>query len=331
MTRLVRLRNRILYCWRRNRLAADLESELAFHLECKQDENRRAGLQESDLLSLSRRQMGNVTLAREQCRDSWSFMRLEVFWQDVRYASRAFRRTPVFTAIAVLSLGLGLGGNAAMFSLVNALLIRPLPYPQPDRLVRITGTYPRAAIPFFQSHSRTMDVAYVSTRLPFNLSGQGPAIRVRASVASPNFLAVLGTGVAFGRGFKSGEEAPARDAVVIVSDALWKARFGGDPSIVGRMIALDGRNREVIGVMPAGFSYPSADIDLWVPARLDPRIPLEFWGPDFMPLIARLRAGASLAAAQGGNTRNCESVPGDVSVPDGARLECHVDARAAPG
>jgi putative ABC transport system permease protein len=298
MTRLIRLRNRILFFWRRDRLAEDLDRELAFHLELKQNENRRAGLGERDVLGLSRRQMGNITLAREQCRDSWSFMGLEGFWQDLRYASRAFRRTPVFTGIAVLSLALGLGGNAAMFSLVNALLIRPLPYHQPDRLVRITGTYPRAAIPFFQSHSRTMDVAYVSTGLPFNLSAHGLAIRVRGSVASPNFLSVLGAGAALGNGFQGGEESPGRDAVVILSNALWKERFGGNASIVGRMITLDGRNREVIGVMPAGFSYPSADVELWIPARLDPRNPLEFWGPDFMPLIARLREGASLAAAQ---------------------------------
>ena len=298
MTRLVRLMNRILFFWRRDRLAEDLASELAFHFELKQDENRRAGLGERDALELSRRQMGNITLVREQCRDSWSFMRLEILWQDLRFASRAFRRTPVFTGIAVLSLALGLGGNAAMFSLVNALLIRALPYRQPDRLVRITGTYPRAAIPFFQSHSLTMDVAYASTGLPFNLSGHGPAMRVRGSVVSPNFLTVLGAGVGFGRDFHSGEESPGRDGVVILSHALWKERFGGDPHIAGRTIGLDGRNREVIGVMPAGFSYPSAEVELWIPARLDPRIPLEFWGPDFMPLIGRLREGASLAAAQ---------------------------------
>src|SRR5262245_2444901 len=225
-------------------------------------------------------------------------MGLKGFWQDLRYAARTFRRTPVFTGIAVLSLALGFGGNAAMFSLVNTLLIRPLPYRQPDRLVRITGTYPRAAIPFFQSHSRTMEVAYVSTSLPFNLSGQGPAIRVRGSVASPNFLTVLGAGVAFGKGFQAGEESPGRDAVVILSHALWQKRFGGDAAIVGRTITLDGRDREVIGVMPVGFSYPSADVDLWIPARLDPSIPLEFWGPDFMPLIGRLREGANLVQAQ---------------------------------
>jgi predicted permease len=295
---LARLWNRIRFFWRRDRLLEDLDRELAFHLEMKQAEMRQSGHGEQDALHLSWRDMGNVTLAREQCRDSWSFMRLEVFWQDLRYAARAFRRTPVFTGIAILSLALGLGGNAAMFSLVNALLVRPLPYHQPDRLVRITGTYPRAAIPFFQSHSRTMDVAYASTALPFNLSGQGPSIRVRGSAVSPNFLTVLAAPVAFGRDFQSGEESPGRDGVVILSNALWKARYGGDPQIAGRTITLDGRNREVIGVMPPEFSYPSADVDLWIPARLDARIPLEFWGPDFMPLIGRLRVGASLAAAQ---------------------------------
>ena len=298
MTPLVRLKNRILFFWRRDRLAEDLESELAFHLELKQDENRRAGLGERDVLHLSRRQMGNITPAREQCRNSWSFMGLELLWQDLRYASRAFTRTPVFTAIAVLSLALGLGGNAAMFSLINALLIRPLPYHQPQRLVRITGMYPRAAVPYFQSHSRMMDVTYVSTSLPINLSGQGPAIRLRSSVVSANFLTVLGAAVALGRGFQRAEELPGRDGVVILGNALWKARFGSDPRIVGQVITLDGRNREVIGVMATGFNYPSADVELWIPARLDPRIPLEYWGPDFMPLIARLRDGASLAAAQ---------------------------------
>ena len=299
MTRLVRFWNRILFFWQRNRLAADLDSELAFHLELKENENRRAGLGEKNVLELSRRQMGNVTLAREQCRDSWSFMVMERFWQDLRYASRTFRRTPVFTGIAVVSLALGLGGNAAMFSLVNALLIRPLPYQHPERLMRITGTYPRAAISYFQSHSRSMDVAYVSASLPFNLSGQGPAIRLRGSAASPNFLKVLGASPAFGRSFRTGEDSPGQDEVAILSNQLWKTRFGAAADILGRVIAVDGRNREVIGVMPEEFSYPSSDIEIWIPARLDPRIPLEFWGPDFMPLIARLRDGATLAQAQG--------------------------------
>src|SRR5580698_6937507 len=117
-------------------------------------------------------------------------MRLERFRQDLRYAFRMYARTPVFTAISVLSLALGIGGNAAMFSLVNTLLVRPLQYSQPERLVRITGIYPRAAVRFFQERSRAMDVAAVSTGSEFNLTGQGLAVRVTGSSASPNFLPV---------------------------------------------------------------------------------------------------------------------------------------------
>ena len=209
-----------------------------------------------------------------------------------------YGRTPVFTGISVLSLALGIGGNAAMFSLVNALLVRPLPYNQPDRLVRVTGIYPRAAVPFFQVQSRTMDIAAVSTGSEFNLTGQGPAATVTGSMASPNFLSVLGASVARGRSFHSGEESPGRDNVVIVSDALWKDRFGRDPSALGRVVRLNGIDREIVGVMPPGFTYPSARTQLWVPLRLDPSNFLEYWGSEFVPLIARLRHAATLPSAQ---------------------------------
>src|ERR1700689_1052894 len=144
-------------------------------------------------------------------------MKFERFIQDLRYAFRMYGRTPVFTAISVLSLALGIGGNAAMFSLVNTLLVRPLPYSQPERLVRITGIYPRAAVPFFQERSRAMDVAAVSTGSEYNLTGQGTATRVTGGSATGNFLAVLGTAVARGRSFEAQEESPGRDGLVIVS------------------------------------------------------------------------------------------------------------------
>jgi len=210
-----------------------------------------------------------------------------------------YGRTPVFTAISVLSLALGIGGNAAMFSLVNTLLVRPLQYSQPERLVRITGIYPRAAVRFFQERSRAMDVAAVSTGSEFNLMGQGLAVRVTGSSASPNFLPVLGTAVARGRGFNPGEESPGRDGVVIVSNSFWKERLTSDPSAVGRAIRLNGVDREIVGIMPAGFSYPSAKVELWVPMRLDPSNFQEYWGTEFMPLIARLRQGAAIGEAQG--------------------------------
>jgi predicted permease len=218
--------------------------------------------------------------------------------QDLRYAFRMYGRTPVFTAISVLSLALGIGGNAAMFSLVNTLLVRPLPYSQPVRLVRITGIYPRAAVAFFEDRSRAMDVAAVSTGSEFNLTGQDLAARVTGNSASPNFLSVLGAAVARGRSFAAGEEHPGRDGVVIVSDSFWKERLGGDPAAVGRVIRLNGVDREIIGVMPAGFSYPSSKVQLWIPMRLDPSNFLEYWGAEFMPLIGRLRTGASMGQAQ---------------------------------
>jgi len=226
-------------------------------------------------------------------------MRLERFIQDLRYAFRMYTRTPAFTAISVLSLALGIGGNAAMFSLVNTLLVRPLPYRQPDRVVRVTGIYPRAALPFFRERSHSLDVAAVSTGSEFNLAGQGAATRVTGSSASPNFLAVLGTAVATGRNFNPGEESPGRDGVVILSYSFWKDRLGSDPAAVGRVIRLNGVDREIVGIMPAGFSYPSTKVQLWIPMRLDPSNFLEYWGTEFMPLIARLRPGAGIGEAQG--------------------------------
>jgi predicted permease len=173
-----------------------------------------------------------------------------------------------------------------------------LPYREPDRLVRITGIYPRAAVPVFQQKTRTMDVAAISGGSEWNLSGKGEAVRVVASAASTNMFTVLGASVARGRSFEPEENIPGRDRVAIISDSLWKAEFGGDPEIVGRVVGLDGVNREVVGVMPPGFSFPSSRVQVWVPMRLDPSNFLEYWAGEFVPLVARLRPGASLLQCQ---------------------------------
>jgi putative ABC transport system permease protein len=274
---------RIVFFSRRERLERELAEEIEFHRALKQDD----------------REMGNIALAKEESRDMWSFLSIERFWQDLRYAARMLRRSPGFTALAGLSLALGIGGNAAMFSLVNALLIRPLPYSQPERLLRITSVYPKAGLALFQQESRTMEVASVSADAEFNLTGEGEAARLAGSVASANLFSVLGAPVERGRAFEPGEDRPGRDGLVILSHSLWKTKFGGDPQVVGRMIALNGVNRLVVGVMPAGFSFPSPQVQLWVPARLDPSNVEDYLGGDYVPLIARLRAGATVAQAQG--------------------------------
>ena len=285
---LLRVWRHLVFRWRRTELDHELAEELEFHHALKQ---QAVG-------ELSHIQMGNMTIAAEECRDMWSFLRLERLLHDIRYAARMFRRTPGFTAIAVLSLAVGIGGNAAMFTLVNTLLVRPLPYRQPDRLVRITGIFPRAAVPFLQQQTRTMDVAAVSPGSEYNLTGQGEAIRIVGSAASANAFSVLGDSPARGRTFEPGEDSPGRDSLVILSNSLWRTKFAGDPAVIGRVIALNGVHRQIVGIMPPAFSYPSAQVQAWVPLRLDASNFLEYWAGGFVPLVARLRARANLAQSQ---------------------------------
>src|SRR5262249_37437304 len=154
-------------------------------------------------------------------------------------------------------LAVGIGANSAMFSLLSAVLLRPLPYPEADHLVRLTQFYPKGAIAALQERSRTMDVAGASTDQEFNLAGPGAALRVVGSTVSANLFSVLGRGAALGRAFEAGDDQPGRDAVVLLSHGVWQSRFGADPAVVGRTIAVEGVDRRVIGVMPAGFHFPS--------------------------------------------------------------------------
>ena len=218
---------------------------------------------------------------------------------DLRFALRQLRKNPGFTAVAVLTLALGIGGNAAMFSLVNNALIRPLPYARSDQLVRVTKFYPKGAIVALQEQSRTMEVAAFTTDSEFNLTGQREAARLIGSQVSANLFTLLGTPARIGRTFAAGEDRPGRDRVVILSHALWQNKFAGDPDIIGRPITIDGLAREVIGVMPPEFSFLSTKVQLWMPVRFDPSNRGEFWEHGWMPLVARLRPGVTEAQARG--------------------------------
>lgn len=288
---------RLLLRLRRDQLDRDLTEELEFHRRLKEQDYRDAGLSDEAAAYRSLRQMGNLTLVREESRNMWSFLTVERLWQDLVYALRMFWKNPGFTAVAVISLALGIGGNAAVFSLVNALLIQPLPYQQPERLVRITQVYPKAGFVTFQQQSRTMDVASVTPGPEFNLTGQGEAIRLFGSTISVNLFSLLGVSMERGRSFERGEDQPGKDDVVILSHALWASKFGSDPQILDRVILLNGMGRRVVGIMPKGFDYPSARVQLWVPSRIDPSIMPDYWGV-FTPLVGRLREGATIAQAQ---------------------------------
>jgi predicted permease len=221
-----------------------------------------------------------------------------ILLQDLRYGLRMLVKNPSFTVVAVVTLALGIGGNAAMFSILNALLLRPLPYAEPHRLVRVTGYYPKGALVALQQETRTMDVAGFTTESEFNLTGQGEAVRLVGSAVSANLLSVLGVGTELGRTFSASEDQPGRDRLVVLSYALWKGKFGGDPNILGRVITLEGVDRQVVGVMPPDFGFPSPRVQFWMPLHLDPGNTFDFWNTGFMPVVGRLRPGASLAQAR---------------------------------
>ncbi len=221
----------------------------------------------------------------------------EEFFRDLRYSIAMFRRTPLFTAIAIASLALGIGANAAMFSLIDSLLLQPLPYGNPERLVRLAGTYPRAAVSYFQTRSHVMDVAAASSPKQVNLRVAGVATRVLASGVSANFLAVMGVSPERGSAFQTGDDSPSRDRVALISDSLWQERFGRDPNIVGHVLSVDGKDRQIVGILPAGFAYPSNAVQVWMPLLLDPANFLQFWGDEFVPFIGRMHAGVTLRQA----------------------------------
>jgi putative ABC transport system permease protein len=277
----------------------ELEREIRSDLELEAEEQREAGVSADEAHYRALRAMGNTARVREDVRRTWRGAWAEQFWQDFRYGLRGLRRNKGFTVIAALSLALGIGGNAAIFSLVNAVLFQRLPYKDPDHLVQVTGYYPKGAIAAMQEQSRTMDIAAYSTDTEFNLTGHGEAVRLVGSAVTANLFSVLGVEVEVGRTLTKDESQPGRDRVVVVSDGLWRRKFAADPAVVGRMVSIDGVQREVVGVMPPGFEFPSANTQLWVPQRMDPSNPFDYWNTGFVPLIARLRDGATLTQARG--------------------------------
>ncbi len=217
--------------------------------------------------------------------------------QDLRYALRQLYKSPGFTAVAAITLALGIGANTAIFSLVNGILLDSLPYPRPAELVSVTGSYPKGAFVAMREQVHTMDVAAYAEGHEFNLTGFGEPVRLTGTAVSAELLSVLGARPELGRTFHSGEDAANGDNYVVLSHALWEQRFGRDPAIIGRSIQLEGVSRQVLGVMPVDFHFPSPKTQLWVPLHNDPRTVATYWAGDFMPVIGRLRPGATMQQA----------------------------------
>ncbi|MFL6427070.1 MAG: ADOP family duplicated permease [Acidobacteriaceae bacterium] len=299
----LRMTGRALF--RRNAAGTALDDELRFHLEQQIAENRAAGMSETEARRAALRLFGNPTVVREQARATWSWQWLESVARDVRQGTRRLMRSPsfAFTAIAVLSLGIG--ANVALFSVVNAVLLKPLPVAHADRLVRIYEADSRGrfqdnvvaggCFARWQHEARNFVQMGIMKRTSYNLAGNGqmPEV-VEAELASWNMLSMLGVHPVLGRLFRSNDDRPQANASVLISWGLWKRRYGGDPSIIGRTVLVDLKPYTVLGVLPSWFRYPNGRVQLWVPVYHErPPLIMQAFGSHNFDAIGELRPGVS--------------------------------------
>jgi len=293
------------------RAEPDLARELTSHLTLLEDDFRRRGMSAEEAKLAAKRAFGGVEQAKESHRDARSFVWLDDVRRDLQYAARALRRSPGFAAASVLTLALGIVATTTIFSFVNAALLRPLAYPDSDRLVVVTPTIggaPIATTPGdvleWQARNRSFDDIAASTATPFNLTGRGEPIVVLTGLVTDRFAETLRVAPQLGHSFTAEREAD-RGQSVIISDRLWRRRFNADPAILGTSITVEGAPYAVIGVMPAGVSFPRElmrsggarvlpDVDLWMPLSLRPNDRANA----FLQVIARLKAGITVAQAQ---------------------------------
>jgi predicted permease len=304
--------HRLVALVRRRRLERDLDEEMAFHLAMREADCRADGLGSDAARDEARRRFGNVTYLKEQTREMWTFRSFESFRQDIRYALRTLRKAPGFTFVAVFALAVGIGGNTAIFSLIDAMRARALPYHDSERLVQLWGNVQRvkverrgASYPDYldwraQSKSFEDIAAFDSQWMTF--VGSNEPERMQTEFVSAPYFSLLGVTAARGRVFEADEDLVAKPAqVVVLSDGMWKRRFGADPQIVGRTLTLCCAPRQytVVGVMPPGFKGLSDSAELWVPFALyGPPSAMAERGSRGFAALARLKPGVTLAAAQ---------------------------------
>jgi predicted permease len=290
--------------FRKGRLEREMERELRFHLEMEAEKNIGRGMSEEEAQLAARRSFGGVEQTKETYRDLVRFRPVEDLWQDLHYGARMLGKNPGFTVIAVLALALGIGANTAIFSVVNAVLLKPLPYHEPHGLVYITHSGSSAHIHRFvhwQAESKAFDDLVLFEPGQISLTGRGEPERLDAVWATANLIPALGVAPQLGRAFTPEEDRPGGAPVVILSHAFWQRRFGGDPAIIGQSLTLDRESRQVIGVMPPDFKFIQK-ADVLLPRALNVQWELQRATPGASYFIGyffgRLKPGFSVEQAQ---------------------------------
>ena len=291
-----------------------MNDEIAFHLAMREEKLRATGLSAEEARRRARERFGDAHVVADRCvtidveiiRDERREDFASSLWQDVRYAIRALRRTPAFTAAALVTLALGIGATTAVFSIVYGVLLRPLPYREPDRLVQLWEQSTRTgndrnpvSVPNYrdwmrETHAFSAMAAYAFNR--YTLTGASEAEQVQGAQLFGDAFAVLGARQLAGRGIGLED---ARSNVVVLSEGLWRRRYGADPAILGTSIPMNGEPYTVVGIMPSSFRFPRPDVELWTGYRTILNDPVwgEARGRRFQRVIARLKAGVTVRAA----------------------------------
>jgi len=300
--------------FRRKRKASDFGAEIEAHIQLETERLQEQGLSYEDARTAARRSFGNVTNTQEHFYESSHLLWWDNFWQDIRYAARMLRKSPGFAAIAILTIALGIGATTAIFSVVDATLLHPLPYPHPEQLVTITDDLPGVgardvgiSVPEWHDFQRSGIFQYVSALGggDTNLTGASEPARIRLLTIPPNYFALLDVKPRLGRSFDPEDQTPGFNLEVLISDGLWKRAFGSDPHILGKSVRLDNDLYRVVGVMPPGFHDPGAtaeesNTDVWAAAGFaGPPAPPPQRNLRILPgAIARIAPGLTIAAAQ---------------------------------
>src|ERR1700730_6326386 len=299
----------------RSQTENELEEELRSHIQMRADDLERFGLHRAEAERQARIEFGGQENFKEECREAIAGNFIDILIQDVRFAFRMLRKSPGFTAVAVLTIALGIGATTAIFSVVDATLLRPLPYPQSDQLVSIQNDIPGLGAqdvglsePEWQDLQQSEIFEYVSPAWfdENNLTGSSQPARVRLLLVAPNYFALLGVKPQLGRAFNLEDHSPGLIPEVLISDGLWKRAVGSDPHILDQSIRPDTDLYRIVGVMSAGFDAPGRtaeerNIEVWAAtsfygAPMSDHPPRN--GRNLPTAIARLKPGLTIAVAQ---------------------------------
>ena len=296
--------------WKRGEQERELDAEVRTHLEMGAKDRVDRGEDKREAEMAVRREFGNVGLVKEVTRDVWGWGSLERFMQDFRFGVRMLAKSPGFAAVAILTMTLGIGANTALFSVVNGMLLNPLPYPDPDQLVTLAESKPNfdsGSISFpnfrdWRKDNRTFSSMGISRSYSYSLTGKGEAEQVQAEFISSDYLAVLGVKPVIGHLFAEGEDEIGASPIVLIGEGFWNRKFGSAPDIVGQGLTLDGKTFTIVGVVPASFklqvwSFRPSDVYAPIGQWTNPILPNRAAGLGFHG-VGRLKPGVTIQQAR---------------------------------